>query len=132
MAFVKEIGRIIAKGEIKTGPTTNGGTWSRQDCVIEVTTGENSHKDVAVSLNTEQIEQLKNVPLGAVIEVEYYVTAREWNGRWFNNVNAKEVKVVTPAAPAPAPAPAPAAPAATTPVVEPQKDFEPKEDDLPF
>lgn len=128
MAFVKEIGRIIAKGEIKTGPTTNGGTWSRQDCVIEVTTGENSHKDVAVSLNTEQIEQLKNVPLGAVIEVEYYVTAREWNGRWFNNVNAREVKTAAPATPAPAPA----APAATTPVVPPQKDFEPKEDDLPF
>ena len=129
MATIKETGKIIALGEIKSGALRDGGTWSRQDCVIEIPISENSHKDVAVSLNTEQIELVKRLPIGAIVDVEYYVTAREWQGKWYNNVN---VRSIAPVALASTPQYAPVAQPAPVVKAAPVAKKEEEDPDLPF
>lgn len=116
MATIKETGKILAKCEVKSG-TSARGEWKRQDIVLEVRTGDTTHKDVVISLNSDQVEKIALAPVGSVIGVEYYVTAREYQGRWFNNVNA--VNIVLPQS---------AAPVAAAPV----ESLEPQADDLPF
>mgnify|MGYP003292345667 CR=1 FL=1 len=132
MATIKETGKIIALGEIKSGALRDGGTWSRQDCIIEIPISENSHKDVSVSLNTEQIELVKRLSLGTIVDVEYYVTAREWQGKWYNNVNVRSIAPValasTPQTPQYAPVAQPAPVAKAAPAAW-EKEEEP---DLPF
>ena len=78
-----------------------------------------------------------NIQMGQELTVSFDVNAREYNGRWFNDIRAWNVVPATPAAPAAgAPVAAGTAPAAAAPVAAPATStFESAEDsssDLPF
>ena len=74
------------------------------------------------------VDELNNYNVGDKVEVGWSIHAREWNGKWYNNVDLVNIKSLGVQADAPAPAPAPA------PAVEPYPAncFEPQSDDLPF
>ena len=143
--YVKGI--ISQFGQVESGTTQNGNSWSRQVVVLDVAGFGNSFSKIALTAQNQRVEELQDYQIGDRVEVGYSVTAREWNGKWFNNVdliNIKFLDEVAPAAPAPTPAPrqvAPAAPAApqrrvarparTTPLVPPGANLEPQDDDLP-
>lgn len=138
---------IISKfGQVESGTTQNGNSWSRQVVVLDVAGFGNSFSKIALTAQNQRVEELQDYQIGDRVEVGYSVTAREWNGKWFNNVdliNIKFLDEVASAAPAPqtapvAPAPRQAAPrqvarpARTTPQVPQGAEVEPKDDDLPF
>lgn len=144
--YVKGI--ISQFGQVESGTTQNGNSWSRQVVVLDVAGFGNTYSKIALTAQNQRVEELQDYQIGDRVEVGYSVTAREWNGKWFNNVdliNIKFLDEVAPAAPAaPAPqvapvAPAPrqaaprqvARPARTTPLVPPGANLEPQDDDLP-
>lgn len=139
--YVKGI--ISQFGQVESGTTQNGNSWSRQVVVLDVAGFGNTYSKIALTAQNQRVEDLQNYQIGDRVEVGYSVTAREWNGKWFNNVdlvNINFMEEVAPVAPAPAPqtapvAPAPrqvARPARTTPQVPQGAEVEPKNDDLPF
>lgn len=142
--YVKGI--ISQFGQVESGTTQNGNSWSRQVVVLDVAGFGNSFSKIALTAQNQRVEELQDYQIGDRVEVGYSVTAREWNGKWFNNVdliNIKFLDEVASAAPAPqtapvAPAPRQAAPrqvarpARTTPQVQQGAEVEPKDDDLPF
>lgn len=142
--YVKGI--ISQFGQVESGTTQNGNSWSRQVVVLEVAGFGNSFSKIALTAQNQRVEELQDYQIGDRVEVGYSVTAREWNGKWFNNVDLINIKFfdeVASAAPAPqtapvAPAPRQAAPrqvarpARTTPQVPQGAEVEPKNDDLPF
>lgn len=142
--YVKGI--ISQFGQVESGTTQNGNSWSRQVVVLDVAGFGNSFSKIALTAQNQRVEELQDYQIGDRVEVGYSVTAREWNGKWFNNVdliNIKFLDEVASAAPAPqtapvAPAPRQAAPrqvarpARTTPQVPQGAEVEPKDDDLPF
>lgn len=142
--YVKGI--ISQFGQVESGTTQNGNSWSRQVVVLDVAGFGNSFSKIALTAQNQRVEELQDYQIGDRVEVGYSVTAREWNGKWFNNVDLINIKFfdeVASAAPAPqtapvAPAPRPAAPrqvarpARTTPQVPQGAEVEPKYDDLPF
>lgn len=142
--YVKGI--ISQFGQVESGTTQNGNSWSRQVVVLDVAGFGNSFSKIALTAQNQRVEELQDYQIGDRVEVGYSVTAREWNGKWFNNVDLINIKFfdeVASAAPAPqtapvAPAPRPAAPrqvarpARTTPQVPQGAEVEPKDDDLPF
>lgn len=144
LSYVKGI--ISQFGQVESGITQNGNSWSRQVVVLDVAGFGNSFSKIALTAQNQRVEELQDYQIGDRVEVGYSVTAREWNGKWFNNVdliNIKFLDEVAPAAPAPqvapvAPAPRQAAPrqvarpARTTPQVPQGAEVEPKDDDLPF
>lgn len=145
--YVKGI--ISQFGQVESGTTQNGNSWSRQVVVLDVAGFGNTYSKIALTAQNQRVEELQNYQIGDRVEVGYSVTAREWNGKWFNNVDLVNINFIeefAPAAPAPQVAPvAPAAPrqaaapqarvqrpARTTPLVPPGANLEPQEDDLPI
>lgn len=142
--YVKGI--ISQFGQVESGTTQNGNSWSRQVVVLDVAGFGNSFSKIALTAQNQRVEELQGYQIGDRVEVGYSVTAREWNGKWLNNVDLINIKFfdeVASAAPAPqtapvAPAPRQAAPrqvarpARTTPQVPQGAEVEPKDDDLPF
>lgn len=133
--YVKGI--ISHKGEIESGTTQNGNSWSRQVIVLDIASFGNTYSKIALTVQNQRVNEMQEYAVGDRVEVGYAVTAREWNGKWFNNVDLINIKMLdesAQAAPAPVAQPAPrkvARPANTTPLVPPGA-IEPQDDDMPF
>ena len=136
--YVKGI--ISHMGEIQQGTSQGGFDWARQVIVIDVHSFNGSFTKIALTAQNQRVDDLQEYQIGDRVEIGYSVTAREYQGKWFNNVDLVNIKFldeVASATPAPqtAPvAPAPrqvARPARTTPQVQQGAEVEPKDDDLP-
>ncbi len=122
-------GKIIAVLPEQGGTSRNGNEWKKQEYVLE--THEQYPKKVCFQLfGTDRIAQAAIQP-GEELTVSFDIESREYQGRWFTNINAWKVTrqaEAAPAAPVVADDPfaAPAKPAA--------EDFPPANpvDDLPF
>ena len=111
---------------------TTGNEWKVQEYVIE-THEQYPRKCVFNVFGADRISQF-NIQVGEELTVSFDIDAREWNGRWFNDIRAWKVERVSEAGAAPAPAEAAApAPAIDAPFPSPS-DAPAQEsvDDLPF
>lgn len=136
MGIVTEKGKLFIKGEVKTGQSASGNQWANQQIVVEVYGFNNSIKRVALQTNkTDILYAIEELPLGAEIEIKYSVSAREWNGKWYNNVELVSLDPIhVPAKnPKPVAAPAPVAVDAPKPGNASEEDI-PEGDDggMPF
>ena len=132
-------GTISHKGELQQGTSQNGYDWARQVVVVESPSFNGSFTKIALTAQNQRVDDLMNYQIGDRVEIGYSVTAREYQGKWFNNVDLVTIKFmeeVAQAAPAPA-TPRQAAPrqvsrpVRTTPLVPPGANLEPQDDDLP-
>lgn len=127
--YVKGI--ISHMGEIESGTTQNGNSWSRQVIVLDIASFGNTYSKIALTVQNQRVNELQEYEVGDRVEVGYAVTAREWNGKWFNNVDLINIKMLDESSSA-APAPRKVVrPANTTPLV-PSGAIEPQDDDMPF
>ena len=119
-------GKIIAVLEKRSGQSArSGAAWASQDYVIE--THEQYPRRCAFNVFGEDKINEFNIKLGDELTVSFDINAREYNGRWYNDVRAWRV---VPAAPEQPMAPEPSAfdiPAPTA-AEAPQAPA----DDLPF
>lgn len=81
----KEKGKIVSIGEVVKGLTKAGKEWNKSEFVIE-TTGSKYPKLICFTLMNQ--EQLLNHKVGGEVEVEFSVDSRDFNGRWYHNINA--------------------------------------------
>ena len=128
-------GKIIAVLPANSGVSQRtGNPWMSQEYVIEVP-GQYPRKCMFRLFGEDRIKQF-NIQMGEELTVSFDIDAREYNGRWFNDIRAFNIqRGVAPVAAAPmdsAPVQA-AAPQAQAPF--PPADQAPVEnsaDDLPF
>lgn len=81
-------GKIIAVLPTKSGTSARGTQWSSQTAVIE--THEQYPKRVAFDVLGDKIAEF-NLQVGEEVTVSFDINAREFNGKWFNSVNAWNV-----------------------------------------
>ena len=130
-------GRIIKVLEARGGVSSRtGNPWKTQDFVIEETVGQYPKRMVFNVFGEENLSRF-NIQEGQELTVSFDVNAREYNGRWFNEIRAYNVtRGAAPMAAAPQATPFPpqqaAAPQATPfpPAQEPAGEG--SADDLPF
>lgn len=106
-------GKIITAFEARSGESARG-TWKSQDFLLETQDGQFSRRMLFNVFGEERLQRF-NIQEGMDVTVSFDITAREWNGRWFNDVRAYDVRpVMANAAPVGGAAPfaAPAEPAA--------------------
>lgn len=125
-------GKIIVAAEPRGGVSSRtGNSWKVQEFVIE--THDQYPRRCMFSVFGEDKLKEMNIQVGDELTVSFDIDAREYNGRWFNDLRAWKVQRSTgaPAAPAPAPAdiPSPMAAPAADPMAQAAKD---PADDLPF
>ena len=133
-------GRIIAVMEPRSGVSARtGNAWMTQEYVIEVP-GQYPKRCVFNIFGEDRIKQF-NIQNGEDITIQFDIDAREYQGRWFNDIRAYNVirgkqPVAAAAAPAGAPvaSPFPPQPNAGTDPFPPAQEAgaEGSADDLPF
>ena len=127
------IGKAIAALPVKSGVSKKTGEqWQSREYVIE--TQEQFPKKMCFEVfGTDKLKEF-NIRNNDLIKVHFDITAREYNGKWYNSVRAWKVEHVnpdgsavgataTPAAATAPQAPAPAVAATTT---------HASDEDLPF
>ena len=124
MALNYTKGTISHMSEVTSGTSKNGYDWARQTILIDIPGYQGSITKLSLQASNEMVDELNNYNVGDKVEVGWSIYAREWNGKWYNNVDLVNIKSLGVQADAPAPAPA----------VEPYPAncFEPQSDDLPF
>lgn len=117
-------GKIITALEPRGGVSQRtGNAWKMQEFVIE--TIEQYPKRCVFNVFGEDKLQQYNIEVGKEYTVSFDINAREWNGRWFNDVRAWNVVPAQaaptdmPPMPEPMPAAAPAPAAAAAPQTDP-------------
>lgn len=132
-------GKVIAVLPERSGVSQRG-EWKSQDYVIE-THDAYPRKMVFGVFGADRISRF-NIQIGQEVTVSFDIDAHEYQGRWFNNIRAFDVRQVDPAAVGMQPGVVPgaafgAAPAAAP--VQPAAPAQPaapvtedKVDDLPF
>ena len=92
-------GRIIKALDQRTGVSSRtGNPWKMQDFVIEETMGQFPKRMVFNVFGEDNLNRF-NLQEGQEVTVSFDINAREYNGRWYNDVRAWNVVAATPAAP---------------------------------
>ena len=127
MALYYAKGTISHMSEITSGISTSGRDWARMTIMIDIPGYHGAISKLSFQVGTDRISDVQEFKVGDKVEIGWSIYAREYNGRWYNNVDLVNIKSQGVQADAPAPTPAPRSlnniPAA---------ELEPHEEDLPF
>ena len=131
MALNYSKGTISYMSEVRSGKSKNGYDWAKQSILLDIPGYHGSIIKLSLQASNEMVEELNNYKVGDKVEIGWSIYAREWEGRWYNNVDLVNIKSQgqqTEQRPARSSRPAPA----------PQtmnifaSELEPQADDLPF
>ena len=117
-------GKIKQKLEVQSGQSERGG-WSRQAFILEYQDGKYPADICFTAFGDDKIEDLKRYQEGDEIKVSFNLKAREYNGRWYNDVRVWKIEPVGQTAQS---GPAPLAPPPAANDIPPEDSKE----DLPF
>ena len=122
MALNYSKGTISYMSEIVSGTSNSGREWARMSVMIDIPGYQGAVTKIIFQVDTNRISEGKKFKVGDKVEIGWSIYAREWNGRWFNNVDLVNIKSQegTTAAPSQNINNIPAA------------ELEPQEGDMPF
>lgn len=123
-------GRIVSVLPLQQGTSKAGNPWKKQGYVIE--TGGQYPKKVCFSLFGDKVDQFP-IQVGQDVTVSIDIESREFNGRWYTEINAWNVTYSGQAQPQAAAPQPPVAQPAQAPQPTPASPQQPQDaDDLPF
>ena len=82
-------GKLIIKLEPTKG-TSSKGEWTKQDIVIE--TNDKFPKNICISF-MKDVEKIQAVQIGSNLTVHINIESREYNGKYYTNVNGWKFEV---------------------------------------
>ena len=86
MSELKVKGILKKKMEVQSGTSKAGTQWSKQDFLIE--TQDQFPKIICFTLFGDKMDLLQYHKEGTEIIVHFNLESREYNGKYFHNVNA--------------------------------------------
>ena len=139
MASLELEGTLKQKQAVQSGASARG-PWMKQEFVLEYPDGNFTAQACFLAWGQDKVQELDKYQVGDRVKVSFNIKSREYNGRWYNDLQIWRIAPAgTVPAAAPAPAAAPVAPAPVPPVPPappaPTLDDLPAdspEDDLPF
>lgn len=81
-------GKVVAALDIVSGTSKAGNAFQKREFVIE--TAGQYPKKVCLQLFGDKVNECPNV--GEEVKVTFDPESREWNGRWFTQLNAWKVE----------------------------------------
>ena len=91
MSELKIKGTVKEILQVEKGVSKAGKEWQKQNFVID--TGGKYNPEICFQLfGDEKIGMLRNFGEGQEVEVSFNVSSREYNGRYFHNLDAWMVK----------------------------------------
>lgn len=89
-------GKVIAALPERSGVSARG-EWKVQEFVIETHDTQFPRKMLFNVFGAERLQRF-NIQVGQEVLVAFDIDAREYNGRWYNDIRAYDVRQVDPAA----------------------------------
>lgn len=101
-------GKIVNILNVESGTSKAGKEWKKQGFVID--TGDQFNPNVCFSLfGDDKIGMLSQFSVGQDVEVSFNLSSREFNGKWYHNIDAWRINPQTSGAPTGGEIPAPTA-----------------------
>ena len=126
-------GTLRQKLGVQSG-TSARGQWAKQEFILEFPDGNFTAQACFTAWGQDKVAELDKYQVGDKVKVSFNLKAREYNGRWYNDLQIWRIAPAGAAAPAGAPvASAPVAPTyeAPAPTLD-DMPAEPEAEDLPF
>ena len=132
-------GTLAQKLPVQSGNSARG-PWAKQEFILEYPDGNFTAKACFTAWGQDKVQDLGKYQVGDKVKVSFNLKSREYNGRWYNDLQIWKIAPAgaQPAAPAqPAPqarpaAQAPAYPQAPAPTLEDMPADSEGAEDLPF
>ncbi|HZH71080.1 MAG TPA: DUF3127 domain-containing protein [Mariniphaga sp.] len=74
---------------VESGVSRAGNEWKKQEFVLETT--EQFAKKVCFTLFNDKLSLIDNINTGDEVEVSFNLESREFNGKWYHNINAWKI-----------------------------------------
>lgn len=87
MALYYSEGRISDMSEVKSGKTESGYEWQRMTLTLEVPGINGSVYKQVFNVSGDHVNQALLFSIGDKVKIGFSFYAREWNGKWYNNVD---------------------------------------------
>lgn len=79
-------GMVIRKLDLEQGVSkTNGNPWSKATLIVEVGSGTQFPKKVAL-INMSKAQEFYNLEIGKTYTFKIDVESREYNGKWYSDI----------------------------------------------
>jgi hypothetical protein len=128
-------GTLSQKLPVQSGSSARG-PWTKQEFILEYPDGNFTAKACFLAWGQEKVQDLGKYQVGDKVKVSFNLKSREYNGRWYNDLQIWKIAPATaPAQPAPQAQSAPQAPAfpqAPAPTLEDMPADSDAGEDLPF
>ncbi len=85
-------GKVNQILKAESGVSRAGNEWKKQEFILE--TDEQFPRKVCFTTFGDKVDLLSGLKAGEEVEVSFNVESREYNGRWFTNVNAWKIDKV--------------------------------------
>lgn len=79
-------GKVEKIYDIESGVSKAGNEWKKQEFVIE--TDDSFPRKVCFTLFNDKISLANELTPGMEVDVSFNIESREYNGKWFHNINA--------------------------------------------
>ncbi len=86
-------GKIIQIMPTTTGTSKAGKDWVKQEFVLE--TQETYPKKICIGVMGDKTQELKKFATGNEVKVSLNLESREYNGKWYTNVNAWRIEAAS-------------------------------------
>ena len=125
-------GTLKQKLGVQSG-TSARGQWAKQEFVLEFPDGNFTSQACFTAFGQDKVAEVEKYQVGDKVKVSFNIRSREYNGRWYNDL---QMWRIAPAGGVPVEQTAPSAPAvpayeAPSPTLDDMPGDSP-EDDLPF
>ena len=78
--------------EVQSGTGKNGYQWHRMFIVLEIPGHQGSVTKQCFHVTGDGCDDVQEFKVGDKVEVSFTMYAREWNGKWYNNVDLIKIK----------------------------------------
>ena len=132
-------GTLAQKLPVQSGNSARG-PWAKQEFILEYPDGNFTAKACFTAWGQDKVQDLDKYQVGDKVKVSFNLKSREYNGRWYNDLQIWKIAPAgaqpsAPAQPAPQARPAaqaPAYPQAPAPTLEDMPADSDGAEDLPF
>lgn len=102
MALFYQKGTISDMSEVQSGTSQSGKVWQRMSLILDTPGYQGSVYKMVFQVSGDHVKEVSLFNRGDKVQVGFSIYAREWNGKWYNNVDLVTITDDSGAKPAPA------------------------------
>ena len=91
MALFYQKGTISDFSEVQSGTTQSGKEWQRMTLILDTPGFQGAVYKMVFQVSGDRVKDVLLFNRGDKVEVGFSMYAREWNGKWYNNVDLVKI-----------------------------------------